>query len=584
MAEQENSKDPDIPRPRFSSFTPFPYGSPLAKMNTIQTSFSGSPGQKLLLGSSLAQSQPPAEVMTPRLKGRDLYGGPVTFGSSARKTRLLSAGPYTAAFRNRAADKQTRLERVSLVPALGTAGPPPSSLPSTAPSSPHSSPGPASSPPAPLSSTARVILSTLEKLSAGGTPVTDARKIPLASPISASRVEKRKLLESELNCSLSSSPGRRRQRLGGGGLALALSGPPLRKNFSPSLNTSTSTGSTSSVPSTPATPVSTRPLSVPKPPEPAAPVPEPAALASLGARLSADNNAMSSSTKSSLKMKTKLSDSGRSRVEPQPAPAPPCPPVSAPQLKVDAMPVFNFTPAPAPSPPRLDNPPAGADKSPPRSPIPQDVLERNNNNKSPLKRQLNETEDKSESDSPKKMKPVPAPSPSPPLSTQSNTLFKDQISAPKDTIRPPKPSSAKTFSFSTPKSVIAAGSLPVSEAGKQYSFSLPRPVRPAPSDQLTNGPSGAPVVSVQSNASVPSFNFKSSTEPAFTSEAVHLNKKMMPDITNNTLRKTVSNDKLKGSNSNSGLPDVTASTGFGGFLPAKELKAGSVMDILGKNM
>ena len=161
------------------------------------------------------------------------------------------------------------------------------------------------------------------------------------------------------------------------------------------------------------------------------------------------------------------------------------------------MPVFNFTPAPAPSAPRLDNPPAGADKSPPRSPIPQDVLERNNNNKSPLKRQLNETEDKSESDSPKKMKPVPAPSPSPPLSTQSNTLFKDQISAPKDTIRPPKPSSAKTFSFSTPKSVIAAGSLPVSEAGKQYSFSLPRPVRPAPSDQLTNGPSGAPVVSVQ---------------------------------------------------------------------------------------
>ena len=29
------------------------------------------------------------------------------------------------------------------------------------------------------------------------------------------------------------------------------------------------------------------------------------------------------------------------------------------------------------------------------------------------------------------------------------------------------------------------------------------------------------------------------------------------------------------------MPDVTASTGFGGFLPAKELKTGSVMDILG---
>ena len=75
---------------------------------------------------------------------------------------------------------------------------------------------------------------------------------------------------------------------------------------------------------------------------------------------------------------------------------------------------------------------------------------------------------------------------------------------------------------------------------------------------------------------------------------------MMPDITNNTLQKNISSDKLKGilngisrrvmleylfegSNSNSGLPDVTASTGFGGFLPAKELKTGSVMDILGKH-
>ena len=62
------------------------------------------------------------------------------------------------------------------------------------------------------------------------------------------RVEKRKLLEFELNFLLSSIPGRRRPRLRGGGLALALSGLPLRKNFSPSLNTSTSTGSNRSVP------------------------------------------------------------------------------------------------------------------------------------------------------------------------------------------------------------------------------------------------------------------------------------------------------------------------------------------------
>ena len=101
------------------------------------------------------------------------------------------------------------------------------------------------------------------------------------------------------------------------------------------------------------------------------------------------------------------------------------------------------------------------------------------------------------------------------------------------------------------------------------------------------------------SSSVPSFNFKTSTVTPV--ESVLGGKKMMPDITNNTLRKNNSSDKLKGnffkggmyaphhnscllgSNSNSGLPDVTASTGFGGFLPAKELKTGSVMDILGKH-
>ena len=97
---------------------------------------------------------------------------------------------------------------------------------------------------------------------------------------------------------------------------------------------------------------------------------------------------------------------------------------------------------------------------------------------------------------------------------------------------------------------------------------------------------------------VPSVNFKTSMVTPV--ESVMGGKKMMPDITNNTLQKNISSDKLKGilndisrrvmleylfegSNSNSGLPDVTASTGFGGFLPAKELKTGSVMDILGKH-
>ena len=177
----------------------------------------------LLTGANLSQGRSNGEVMTPRLKGQDLYGGPIIFGSAARRSRLLSASPYSAAVRSRAVEKQSRLERVSsLQPSLGRVAPPPSSLPSTAPSSPHSSPGPSVSPPAPLSSTARLILSTLEKLSSGGTPVTDAKKIPLSSPSSSSRAEKRKLLETELNCSF--SPSRRRPRLGGGGLALSLSG------------------------------------------------------------------------------------------------------------------------------------------------------------------------------------------------------------------------------------------------------------------------------------------------------------------------------------------------------------------------
>ena len=73
--------------------------------------------------------------------------------------------------------------------------------------------------------------------------------------------------------------------------------------------------------------------------------------------------------------------------------------------------------------------------------------------------------------------------------------------------------------------------------------------------------------------------------------------KSMPDVTNNTmfkanakapnLRGIVLNHLKTGSEtkyltgSGQQQPDITASTGFGGFLPAKELKAGSVMDFLG---
>jgi len=61
----------------------------------------------------------------------------------------------------------------------------------------------------------------------------------------------------------------------------------------------------------------------------------------------------------------------------------------------------------------------------------------------------------------------------------------------------------------------------------------------------------------------------------------------MPDLTNNVIKPRPTTKQgvgLRDSPSNPGnrLPDLTASTGFGGFAPANELKRGSVMDILGK--
>jgi len=574
----ESRRDSERPRPRFSPFSPFPYGSPLTKFNPMQTSFSGSPGQKMLLGQSLNQTGAEREVMTPRLKGQDLYGGPVMFGSSARKSRLISASPYSAAFRTRAADKQARLERMNFPTALGTVAPvvPPSSLPSTAPSSPHSSPSQSSSPPAPLSSTARVILSTLEKISSGGTPVTDARKIPMTSPSSASRAEKRKLIESELNCSLSSSsPGRRRARLGGGGLALALAGPPLRKNFSPSLNSSNSSASNSSMSSaSKTTPLSRKSQvnSQAAETDSVKVVPEKSSTrTSLVTEMSNNASATSNTAKSSFKMKSKVTDSGRSRPD-LTAPISEVPdPLSlstVPQLQVNKLPVFNFTSTPAPIKTKDSSKIDVKKPDPPVSPIPPEVLERNNNDKSPLKRGLNDDS----TESPSKIKCVEKS----PLDTDTVKKSKEKPSLISSDVSPSKsPKLSKTFSFSAPKSVIKNSSEEVSEATKKYSFCLPKSA-----SSLGAGLSNGPSTSENKLTCAPvSMNFMTSN---VSSKVDIKSVKTMPDITNNTLSKSLINDKIKGSSSNSGLPDVTAnaSTGFG-FLPAKELKSGSVMDILG---
>lgn len=204
-----------------SPFSPFPYGSPV-QQGMVQSPFSGSPAQKYLLnsfsrGNTSRESFPQQNsfsrghsllmepstsgenVATPRLRGQDLYGGPVMFGggsSALRRGRMLSATPYSAALRNREREREKARPQAPPTPATPTTDA--------------------------MSSTARVILDTLDKMS---TPIQDARKIPVP------RAEKRKMIEDELNCSLGGS-SRRRPRLGSG-VQTMLNGPPLRKNYSP---------------------------------------------------------------------------------------------------------------------------------------------------------------------------------------------------------------------------------------------------------------------------------------------------------------------------------------------------------------
>jgi len=583
---KDNSKDGGKPKPSFSPFSPFPYGSPLAQ-GAFQTSFSGSPGQRILLGS-LGHTRSNGEVVTPRLKGQDLYGGTVMFGglSSSRRTRLQSSSPYGAAMRTRTAERRARQGPLTLTPALGVQNTlPPSSLPSTAPSSPQSSPGPATSPPAPLSSTAKMILSTLDRLSTGGTPITDAKKIPLSTQ---NRAEKRKMVEAELNCSLG-SPSRRRARLGGGGLALALSGPPLRKNYSPSLSVTQRTPAPSkpttepvNIPLIQSGGTATTPSTCPAPPGPSkqAPIktlPEPS----------------TNRAKSSFKVKTKVTEAARHKADLSSTEAPPSPPCGLsglPQLKVDTMPVLNFsTTSATKSPPTTTN---GLSILPPReSP---EIIERNNN-KCPLKRVM---EEKEKCDSPKKQKSGVGSG----ISTDSvkpNHVNSTSANGTKTTEKVESEVAAKiikasakspispslTFRFSVPKSVIDKAEV-VSEAEKHFNFSHPSFVKTSEKVPLSNGPSNLDI-EIRPN---PNLRMGGGIENTVTSGLVTSSPTMktnfkfnslnsMPDVTNNLVKKSPLKEKIKGSNSR--LPDITASTGFGGVIPAKELKLGSVMDILG---
>ena len=250
--------------------------------------------------------------------------------------------------------------------------------------------------------------------------------------------------------------------------------------------------------------------------------------------------------------------------------------------------MFNFTPVaplatvppavlPArPSQEKLPNtevkPSPLAPTSPAVSPIPPEVLERNNNDKSPNKRLNNEADDKLITDT-KKVKTVEVSS-APEAPVKSVEVSR---SSPAKSVKPvegsslssadiiPRKDLSRTFSFSLPQSVIESSEvLAVTEAQKSYSFSAPSPVR-AGEDCPTSSHSNIRLVAVSLSplwdinarhfsGAVPCFNFKPSPSSLSTAntdirnnlETNFLANKSMPDITNNTLRKVSSTNKLKG--------------------------------------
>lgn len=535
MAEEMRGRQGQPPqqgRPRPNVVSPFPFGSPLHQ-GLEQSSFCGSPGQRLLLSTGPSPSQQ-GEVVTPRLKGREMYGGPVMFGSgsSFRRNRMLSASPYSATLRSRQAE---RAARSSL--SIATA---PSSLPSSTASSP--SPVPATDS---MSSTARLILDTLDKMS---TPIQDAKKMPaLVQP----RAEKRKLIEEELNCSLK-SPQRRRVRLGSG--ALSLAGPPLRKSYAPvSLGNGLSSPLTTSISKTPSPQPSPLPVAPPA-------------------------TALHATTKSSLKLKSKVVDSGRtpvSRSSPSPAlggaaglPEPPVISLSTP-LPITTLPVFNLA---APTP--VVNGVGRADGNETEQIEKATKLtekEENNNkkNKRPLEEEkAEETRKKAATDGGSKpIFEIP--------SFGGNSDFSSVGGSPKAgkvtsggslTL---EAATTQTFTFRPPTTVITQASL--APASVEYHFSLPTPmVIQQEAGFITNTPLPRTprTVSTQGDRrlAVAQRHHPTASPPKMMFSA-------MPDVTNNLVRKPQCTDK--GVAPVQRLPDL-------GLGPASHLRTGSVMDILGK--
>jgi len=228
--------------PRQSPYSPFPFGSPLGMSSSrpgdqknLGSDSTAANGTSISSGTSTSPNQSSAFGTSIYLKGRvraqEAYGGPVMFGghtSSNRKSRMISASPYAASARASRKPHQRPLfdEQGSSSSRRGSsAANTPSPAPSPSPS------GSSTSDNGVMSSTARLIFDTLEKMS---TPVRDAQKLIPSVSCSPPRAEKRRLIAEQFDW-CQNSLKRRRPQLGRASPAGLdqLNGPPLRTIFSP---------------------------------------------------------------------------------------------------------------------------------------------------------------------------------------------------------------------------------------------------------------------------------------------------------------------------------------------------------------
>jgi len=229
-------------QPRQSPYSPFPFGSALGmsstrtgdQKNSGSSDSTAANGNSTSSGTSTSPNQSSAFGTSIYLKGRvraqEAYGGPVMFGghtSSNRKSRMISASPYAAS-----ALASRKPHQRPLFDELGSSSSRRGSSAANTPS-PAPSPSPSSSSTSDngvMSSTARLIFDTLEKMS---TPVRDAQKLIPSVSCSPPRAEKRRLIAEQFDWCQNSLNKRRRPQLGRSSPAGTLNGPPLRTIFSP---------------------------------------------------------------------------------------------------------------------------------------------------------------------------------------------------------------------------------------------------------------------------------------------------------------------------------------------------------------